>query len=340
MPEPSQEFPQWRRDPVRGHWTIIAPDRATRPQTVVAQQQAVAQTHAEDPFLAGNEHLTPEELFAVRHGADEWSTRVVTNRYPAMKLDARGEPTDALFASRPGRGHHEVIVECPHFETELSRLSAEQVCDVLTAWQSRLQTIAEEGKFAYSMVFKNSGKAAGASLAHAHSQLIAMEFPPPDVEREMRRRRTYLEKHGRPLMDDVIQAETTAHRLIDSSSNLAIFCPFASRFAGEMWIAPRCKSNFLELADEARLELAGKLRATITALLSLETQAAYNILLCTPPYPEGGKPWARWRLEVCPRIAGLAGFELATGCYINTHPPELIANRLREVWQESVSRDA
>ena len=35
-----------------------------------------------------------------------------------------------------------------------------------------------------------------------------------------------------------------------------------------------------------------------------------------------------------PRLSRIAGFELATGCFINTVPPEQAAKRLREVATE------
>ncbi|MBC7792216.1 MAG: galactose-1-phosphate uridylyltransferase, partial [Clostridia bacterium] len=91
-----------RRDPLRGHWTIIASDRAKRPSDFSSQTQPSERKQA-CPFCPGNERLTPNEVTAVRPQGDAanssgWTVRVVPNKYPAVREDAGGRvETGGLF---------------------------------------------------------------------------------------------------------------------------------------------------------------------------------------------------------------------------------------------------
>jgi len=49
------------------------------------------------------------------------------------------------------------------------------------------------------------------------------------------------------------------------------------------------------------------------------------------PQTAGGDRAFHWWLEVVPRIAVVAGFELGTGVLVNTVDPEVAAGRLREL---------
>lgn len=333
MPTPSKtamsDLAEIRRDPIRGHWTIIAPGRDSRP---VLTQTVTTDSTEDNPFQAGNESETPKERFAVRDDAGNWTVRVVPNRYPALHEDAPAQnaPQDP-FVSIPARGQHEVIVECPHFEQQLAVLSESQITDVLIAWQSRLRTVAEQAEFDYALIFKNSGKAAGASIPHSHSQLTATVEAPVPVQAELKLAREFYEARGVALQDYVVERECQADRSIWQTDRLVAFCPYASRFGSETWIAPIGQSAaFNSLDTTALAEVAVLLKATLLAILEEHPNAAYNLHLHTGPFSSSTQPWFRWRLEICPRLAGLAGFELATGCYINTLAPEQEARKLRE----------
>ena len=56
---------------------------------------------------------------------------------------------------------------------------------------------------------------------------------------------------------------------------------------------------------------------------------SYNYVIHTAP-PDGGEtPHYHWHLEIIPRLAKMAGFELGTGVHINPVPPEAAASILR-----------
>lgn len=322
-----------RRDPILGHRTIIAQNRGDRPIHNPQASACDSPSIVDDPFLLGNEDETPAERFRVGEPDGDWDVRVVPNRYPALLEDAV-DPAAAAdpFQIYPAVGQHEVIVECPQFEQQLAALEVNQIARVLTAWQSRLITIAEEGRFDYALIFKNSGRDAGASLPHAHSQLIAMPKGPIPIHvvRAATQRRFHRER-GAALQDYVMERECQHGRAVLQTETLVAFCPFASRFSHETWIVPAGSPvPFTQLDGSVVQCLAKVLQTVLRAILSEHPGAAYNLMLHATPFSQLEEPWFRWRLEICPRLARLAGFELATGMFLNTVPPEHAAASLRE----------
>src|SRR4029079_9002395 len=123
-------------------WVIIAPERITRPHTVAPIPELAVGGF--DPLLAGNEEATPPEILAYREPGSRpngpgWRVRVVPNKFPALRvegdLNKRG---DGIYDMMNGVGAHEVIIECPHRETNMSRLSVNAIREVLWAYRDRL----------------------------------------------------------------------------------------------------------------------------------------------------------------------------------------------------------
>src|SRR5262245_16720376 len=157
----NQLFPQFRKDPLIDRWVLIAPERAAKPTELDAPAHLAH--HAACPFCEGHESETPHELHALRApGAAPdtpgWRVRVVSNRYPAVRRDAPARAADdPLFPVRPGRGSHEVVVECPRHESSLTALPAEHVRDLFGVYRDRLAALAREPGLEYAQVFKNHG---------------------------------------------------------------------------------------------------------------------------------------------------------------------------------------
>src|SRR5262245_59173897 len=86
-------FPQLRKDPIVDRWVLIAPERAERPTEL--EEPAHLAHHETCPFCEGREAETTPEILAVRAPGSPpdspgWKLRVVANRYPAVRPDARG----------------------------------------------------------------------------------------------------------------------------------------------------------------------------------------------------------------------------------------------------------
>jgi UDPglucose--hexose-1-phosphate uridylyltransferase len=212
-------MPELRKDPIVDRWVIMAPERANRP---IAIREGSSVVHAGfDPFAEGNEAATTREILAYREQGSApdgpgWRVRVVPNKYPALQTDGIVEErTEGIYKSVNGVGAHEVIIECPQDEKNLSRLSVENVREILTAYIDRLLDLKRDPQHVHALIFKNQGLLAGASLMHAHSQLIATPLVPITITQELQGALEYFNFHGRSIFRDMVGQElATGSRIV------------------------------------------------------------------------------------------------------------------------------
>ena len=328
---PTHLLPEWRQNPITGAWVIIAPERGTRPSESPGSP-AFPPLFESCPFCAGHEQHTPPELFAVRAAGSHvnqpgWRVRVVPNRYPAVRDFAFAPEAD----KHAGFGKHELVIESPHHDLELAHLLPGQVQDVVTAWRERLRALSHDDRLKYAHVFKNQGTAAGASVAHCHSQIIALPFVPPFLQQELDAGQTYHARHERCIFCDLLHAERAARsRIVWESPRYLAVVAYAGRQPYETWILPRQhQCRFETINAEETAELGTMLWQVLSKLQQVIDRLSYNVILHTAPFHEGPLPHFHWHLEVLPRISQAAGFEWGTGVYINIVRPEDAAERLR-----------
>lgn len=303
----------------------MAPNRADRPQQH-AEPEAAPENPADCPFCEGAEHETPGEVLAVRNDdsprdAPGWQVRVVPNKYPAL-IDAPQGSTGGL---------HEVIIESPRHETRMSRLPVPQWMAVLAVYRQRLAAVRQAGRYPYAQIFKNAGLAAGATLEHVHSQLLALPVVPPQVQRELDAAQAHWASSGRCIYCELIERELVAgERVIQATNDWIALAPYASRVPYESWILPRWHgADFDLLADRELPALAATLRDVTTLLERSLRPPAYNWLIHTSPFDTSASDHYHWHIEILPRVTHLAGFEWASGCYLNVVTPEQAAATLR-----------
>ena len=88
----------------------------------------------------------------------------------------------------------------------------------------------------YAHVFKNHGPAAGASVVHTHSQLIALPFVPPLLQAELDGGLAYYAQHERCIFCDVIQSEIgVGERVVLQSPRYVAMVAYAGRQPYETW---------------------------------------------------------------------------------------------------------
>src|SRR5205807_6421662 len=139
------------------------------------------------------------------------------------------EPTTS-----PGFGSHEVIIESPRHVASLSDLTDAEAQAVFAAYRDRLLKLKAEGSYRYVQIFKNVGPAAGASLEHVHSQLVALPDVPVVVQQELESSGEYFISHKRSLLLDMLEKELAAgERVVMETKHFVAFCPYASRFGFE-----------------------------------------------------------------------------------------------------------
>ena len=357
--------PELRIDQLTGLRTILAPGRAERPDqfgaaAAVPDPEVAAAKAASCPFCEGREERTPPELYALRPDGGEpdgpgWRTRVVPNLYPALGGEAgpeggapvaagaagpgaeagsfasggdpllasrrTGEPD--LFSARPASGAHEVLIASPEHVTAMSELGEGQFAAAIATWRERMRAHAGAS---YVQLIVNEGGGAGASLEHTHAQLYALPFVPAAVARERERAGAYAERTGGSgLLSDVLVEEVRRQeRLVAIDDEAALICPWASRSPFELRIIPRREApSFAE--DGAGAAMIHTALRTLAA--RFDGPPELNLWVRTAP---GGGDRFHWHVDIAPRLAIKAGFELGTGVDINIYPPERAASDLRD----------
>jgi UDPglucose--hexose-1-phosphate uridylyltransferase len=333
--------PEFRRDPLHNVWVVFSPERQRRPQDFAP---AVLQTGLLDPFAEGNERLTPPEVHAYRKEKTRpnepgWRVRVVPNRYPAMRIEGPLEARpEALYDRLSGVGAHEVIIETPDGKLALEDLPVAAIAEVLASYRERILDLDKDQRFQHIYVFKNVGPSAGASLTHAHSQLVALPLVPPFVEGKLVRAREHYLAKQRSLFSDILHTERAdGSRLVADNDSHFLFCPFASRFPFELAVFPRRHQPDYAACNPNEIhDLAEILRFALTRLNIVLENPGYNLLLHTAPLQRPAterflstRHDYSWHLEIVPRFNAMAGFEIGLGSYINTVFPEEAARFLR-----------
>ncbi|MBI4875179.1 MAG: galactose-1-phosphate uridylyltransferase [Acidobacteria bacterium] len=329
-------MPELRKDPVTGRWVIIATDRAKRPSDFV-RESVMPRGVPVCPFCPGQEQRTPPEVLAYRNGnapnEPGWSLRVIPNKVPALRvegeIDRQGE---GLYDKMTGIGAHEVIIETPEHLSTLATLHEKRIEDLFWAFRDRILDLRKDRRLRYILLFKNHGEAAGASLEHTHSQLIALPVVPKRVQEEIAGSRRYFDFKERCIYCDIVRQELEAGaRVILETDHCVAIAPYAPRFPFETWILPRAHQSHFEEAEAPTLQsLAWLFRAMLRKMDKVLERPPYNLVIHTSPIQEGPNPHYHWHIELIPKLTKVAGFEWGTGFYLNPTPPEEAAQFLRE----------
>jgi UDPglucose--hexose-1-phosphate uridylyltransferase len=337
-------MPEIRKDGIVDRWVVFSPERLRRP--LQYNLHPLEESHEPDPFVEGNESYTPPEVFSIRNPGSApngpgWKVRVVPNSFPALRVEGElRKEAVGLYDKMSGVGAHEVVIETPDAGMELEQQPLENIVNVLKAYRSRLADLAKDVRFRYLFAFKNVGALAGASMRHAHSQIIALPVIPINIREKLDAAKLYYEQKDRNLFEDILKAEIkSGERLVFQNAGYGAFCPFASRFMFEVTVMPRQqRAGFSACTDHELVLLADILQKVLRAYRVGLERPSYNLILHTAPVRcRAGEGWEtmeqdfRWHIEIFPRLSGVAGFEFGTGFYINPMFPEDSAKFLREV---------
>ncbi|HEY5998657.1 MAG TPA: galactose-1-phosphate uridylyltransferase [bacterium] len=323
-----------RQDMISKEWVIVAPERARRPDDNHAPgtgRAAPPRRRPDCPFCTGNESSTPNALLSFPSDGP-WRVRVVPNKFAALSYDAEFHHVwSGKFLRTGGYGAAEVVIESPRHDLSPAQMAPADLVLVLEAWQQRYQALMDDGRNHLITIFRNHGRQAGTSLEHPHSQIIATPVMPPTVRNQIDQAVRSFDTYGTCLFCTMIEAERAeGSRLVLETEHFTVFCPFASRSPFELRIFPRRHTCFYGAvtAEETR-DLAGVLRATLGKLHRRLENPDYNLVVRSHPLESRANRHYHWHIEIVPRLGTTAGFELGTGVFINTLPPEDAAAVLR-----------
>ena len=333
-----------RFDPISGQWVTIAPNRNDRPVEFIPTEHIIKRLLC--PFCAGNELETPATLASYdREGNvitdnELWTVRVVPNKYPSFSVaggnngiptKANGQaPGNGLYESLSDHGIQELILPSSTHHQSIGQLTEEEVMVAHLAYRDRIE-FASKQNLAHAMLFTNCRSSAGASLEHIHSQLIVSPILSDAVSQRVARNQKYRDKNNQHLVHALGDWELSqSDRVVEQSEFFTIVCPYASRFAFQMWIIPNSELPVFHKCSTAVLEDLAKLtRRMVVQLESILDEPAYNVLFHLPPFSE--METQPWFVEIFPRITTPAGLELGTDIWVNPVSPEIATRRLRQV---------
>lgn len=331
MKRPASEL---RFDLVSKDWVIIATGRARRPETF-AEKHRVAQEigAAKDCLFCHIETQLPPTLTYWQDAQKkEWSVVAFPNKYPAFSPgESLNERAVGPFQAMDGIGFHEVIVTRDHTK-QLAQFTTEQVKQVIDAYQERYLDLMNEQFVNYVFIFHNHGRQAGASIAHPHSQIVALPVADPDITRSLAGSRMFFETHGRCVHCTMLEWDLEEkQRIIFENEKFVVLCPFASRVAFEVRVYPKKHLAYFERVKNIdKTQLAEALRVALNKIYKGLKDPAYNFFIHTAPCDGKNYDHYHWHLEILPKTSVWAGFELGAGMEISTIEPEKAAEFLRK----------
>lgn len=297
-----------RKDYIQEKYVILTPDRAKRPHQHGEIDLKKAKTIC--PFCPGNLKKTKKIL---QTGNGEGKITVIPNKYPAVRK-----------VNKKAYGEHELVIETPNHAKDLEQHSVSHIAKLLEVYSDRTKEISKDEKIEYILIFKNSGKPAGASLVHPHSQIFATNFIPPHILDKSQKTHEYKIRYGRCAYCDAIKEELKGPRMVYEDENVVAFCPWAPMHNYEIWIMPkRHIDNVTNLNGKERKSFAKILKTILIKIKKLGLP--YNYYFHQAINDEDQHLY----MKIIPRGSVWAGIEIGSGVVINPIMPEKAASFYR-----------
>ena len=179
----------------------------------------------------------------------------------------------------------------------------------------------------------NTTLGAGTSIPHPHAQLLALPVVPHSIRSRVEEARRYFDDNGVCVICRMReQEERDQLRIVMESAHFSAFIPYAAFSPFHLWIVPRQHhSSFLDASAEELQDLSWILHQVLRKIYFGLNDPDFNYIIRSAPEHEHRPAYLHWYVSVIPRVTRTAGFELGSGMFINTTPPEDSARFLRDV---------
>ena len=261
-----------------GNPVLLAKNRKFRPKHFIRKDKIAKKVC---PFCPGNEGLTPPETDRFEVGGN-WVFRSFPNKFPFV----------------PAGEVHEVIAETRKHDKRLSDFSLDEMVELFHFYQRRINRVK-----GYAYLLKNEGSTAGASIPHAHSQLVTLPKKPKIISVEKR------------VLNFKEIKKSEKKYVISEDKHFFSYCPRASKYPLEAWIV--CKRESSNLKDLSVGELKSVSKQLLFIMKKLDgklKKPAFNLF-----HHDSGP---NYHIHVIPRISVLAGMEMGLNAFVNSVPPE------------------
>jgi UDPglucose--hexose-1-phosphate uridylyltransferase len=325
-----------RKDPLLGRWVAVmseskSPDDYRSPIEETKEASCV--------LCPGRERETPPEIASVREGG-KWWTRVIPNFRPILHVEGDlGRKGLGMYDKMNSVGANEIIIDSPEHNRQPEDIGVEQVRRIVSLYRDRVADLEKDQRLRYILIFKNSGKGAGAAYGHPHSEVMATPIIPKLIKEELDGAKQYYEYKERCIFCDIMREEMrVGDRVVFETKEFFAFSPFAPKFPFESWILPkRHGCAFQDITDGETEDLSLMLLTVLKKMRRILGDAPYNYVIHTAPnrIPRRNH-WHtlgddfHWHIEIMPRLFMMSGFEWGSDFYVLTTSPEDAAKYLRE----------
>ncbi len=339
------EIPEFRKDLVSGDWILVAAGRRKRPQFLKKPAPSALKTDPgiencpfEDPQKKGNPlpllwYPRPDTPASKMEDFDSWFVQVIPNKYPLLyrHTECPSVKKKGVEETLSGFGYHEVIITRDHYRT-IDEMSLDEIQVLLKSYKERYRTLANDPCVKYILIFHNQGEAAGASIFHPHSQLVALPVVAPDIASSLNGSLNFHKIYKKCVHCRMIKQEIKERdRVIHKNKHFVAVVPFASRVSYEIRIYPLAHaSRFEDLDKDLFPFLAEALKDSLLRLNKALVNPDYNFFIHTAPIDGDESSHYHWHLEILPRGFKWAGLELGMGIEAVAVPPEEAAGHLRK----------
>ncbi len=329
-----------RKDPLLGRWVAVLNQPKAPSEYAISP---AVEDEGSCILCAGREKETCGEILSLPsgHGSNTWATRVIPNFYPIFQVEGElSRRGDGMYDKMNGIGANEIIIESPEHSVRPEDKGLDQMIKVIRTYRERMVDLEKDPRLRYTLIYKNSGKEAGAIYSHPLSHLTSTPVIPKRVKEELDGAKEYFAYKERCIFCDIIREEIRiGSRIILETRHFISFCPYASKFPFESWIVPKRHScSFQNIGMEEIEDMAFILSSILKKLRAIFPRLAFNYFIHSAPNRIPRKDhWHtlgedfHWHLEIMPRLLQTSGFEWGSGFYILPTSPEYASKCLREV---------
>ena len=327
-----KKFPsELRMDLVSSDWVIIATGRSRRPESFFEDsKKKTTSSKKKCPFC--NEENIKEKIARRDKEDGSWFVISIPNKYPALsssnELKERKQGPNRVM---DGVGYHEVIITSDH-EKQMAQFTPKEMEMVVDLYQSRYLDLIDKKFIKYVSIFHNHGKKAGASVAHPHSQIMAIPTIDPDLRGSLEGAETFYRSQGKCVYCEMIEWDMKdKQRIVYENEKFIVLCPFASQVAFETRVYPKEHQPYFERMTESdKIFFADALQKGLSKIYKALNNPPYNFYIHTAPAGKESHDNYHWHLNILPRTSNWAGFELGAGIEISVIEPEKAAEFLRK----------
>ena len=327
-----------RWHPLRREWVIISSHRNERPW----QGERVAGAERSLPPYVPDCYLCPGNPRSSGRRNERYSgVYVFDNDHPCVGPEApkTTAPPAPIYRTSPATGCARVVCYTPRHDLTLAQLPEPEVLSLLQALQAQYRELGAQPGVRHVLVFENKGEVVGVSNPHPHCQIYATNFVFKTIESEAEAQSQYVAEHGRPLFQDIIQAEEAdGKRLLVLRDKALSFIPYFARYAYETFVAPReTRASLADLTAQELDHFAAVLRETLIRLDNLWHMSFPYVMVLHQAPTDKPYPGFHFHIEIHPPLRKpgllkyLAGPEIGGGNFLNDTAPEEKAAELRAV---------